>query len=108
MPNCDSARWESSPRMVEAHRNIFAHEVQGMSTELPPAYQRDITTFIDILDFTRDVKSLSNRIQLLLPIEAVLRHIANCKRNIDHARSKGSGRHDARMTSFSDCVVLSY
>lgn len=73
-----------------------------------PAYPPRITTFIDILGFSRDVRNLEHRPQLLLPIEAVLRHIANCKRNIDDARGTGTARHDARMTHFSDCVVLSY
>ncbi len=73
-----------------------------------PTYPKRVTTFIDMLGFTRDVRSLERRPHLLLPIEAVLRHIANCKRKIDEARARGMGRHDARMTHFSDCVILSY
>lgn len=41
-----------------------------------PAYPRRITNFIDMLGFNRDVRSLERRPHLLLPIEAVLRHIA--------------------------------
>ena len=71
-------------------------------------YADRVTTFIDILAFTRDVASLSTRPGLILSIEAVLNRLRNCQSNIDDKRTKGGVRHDARMTCFSDSVVLSY
>jgi hypothetical protein len=72
-------------------------------------YAHRITTFIDFLCWTRDVRSLeAGRTGLFLPMEAVLRHISNSKADIDQKRNQSQGRHDARMTQFSDSIVLSY
>jgi len=51
---------------------------------------------------------LERRLHILLPMDAVLHHIANCKHNIEQARAEGRCRYDARMMHFSDCIVLSY
>jgi hypothetical protein len=78
-------------------------------TELPPdAYPERIVTFIDLLGFARDVKMLSERPGLYLSIDALLRRIANCKRDLDSARATKGANYDARMTYFSDCLVMSY
>jgi hypothetical protein len=72
-------------------------------------YAHRITTFIDFLCWTRDVRTLeAGQPGLFLPMEAALRHISNSKANIDQKRNQGQGRHDARMTQFSDSIVLSY
>ena len=42
-----------------------------------------------MLGFTRDVLDLERRLHILLPIDAVLHHIANCKHNIEQARTEG-------------------
>lgn len=73
------------------------------------AYPVRIVTFIDILGFTRDVMKLDRGLHLYPSIDAVLRHIANCKRDIDRKRQlTGSVRFDHRVTQFSDCVLMSY
>src|SRR5262245_42075145 len=42
-------------------------------------------------------------------IDAVLRHVANCKRDIDRKRQQfGTVKFDHRITQFSDCVLMSY
>jgi hypothetical protein len=71
-------------------------------------YADRITTFIDILAFTRDVASLPTRPALIPSIEAVLSKLRNCQSNIDDKRAKDGVRHDARMTCFSDSIVLSF
>ncbi|MDE2166565.1 MAG: hypothetical protein KGJ66_09545 [Alphaproteobacteria bacterium] len=71
-------------------------------------YANRLTTFIDILAFTRDVVSLSTRPGLIYSIEAVLSRLRNLQSNIDGKRAREGVRHDARMTCFSDSVVLSY
>lgn len=72
------------------------------------SYPNRITCFIDVLGFSRDVGFIDQRPGVFLSIEAMLRHIAQCKRRIDGRRSQGATRHDARMTYFSDCLVTSY
>lgn len=71
-------------------------------------YEDRITTLIDILGFSRDVTSLESRPGLVVSIEAVLTRLRKCKADIDNARAAGRSRHDAKMTCFSDNVVLSY
>ena len=71
-------------------------------------YDNRITAFIDILGFSRDVKAISGHPGLLLSINAVLSHLLKCKGDLDRARQSRGVKHDARMTCFSDCVVLSY
>ena len=83
-------------------------EEPGMLTVFNGPYTDRIATFIDILAFTRDVASLSTRPGLILSIEAVLNRLRNCQSNIDDKRIKHGVQHDARITCFSDSVVLSY
>lgn len=71
-------------------------------------YEDRITTLIDILGFSRDVASLASRPGLIVSIEAVLTRLRKCKVDIDNARTSGRSRHDAKMTCFSDNIVLSY
>jgi hypothetical protein len=71
-------------------------------------YPRRLTTFMDILCWTNDVKNLEAGRAIFTSMEAVQTRIANCKANIDSRGSEGRGRHDARMTAFSDCLALSY
>ena len=77
---------------------------------MPPriSYETRITTFIDILGFSRDVLALPTHPRLLPSIEAVLSRLQKCKSDIDRARADRGVLYDARMTCFSDCVVISY
>ena len=77
-----------------------------MPSRIP--YDARITTFIDILGFSRDVLALPTHPRLLASIEAVLFRLQKCKSDIDRARADRGLLHDARMTCFSDCVVISY
>jgi hypothetical protein len=80
-----------------------------MTAEHPDPYPTRIVTFIDILGFTRDVVKLDQNLALYQSIDAVLRHVATCKRDIDRKRQQPGGvRFDHRMTQFSDCVLMSY
>ena len=71
-------------------------------------YQDRITCFIDILGFSRDVASLDAKPALLLSVDAVLRRIGRCKSDTDRARATRGTTYDARMSCFSDCLVVSY
>lgn len=71
-------------------------------------YDDRITTFIDILAFTRDVASLPQRPALLISIEAVLDKLRKCQADLDKKRVEKTTLYDACMTCFSDNVVLSY
>lgn len=71
-------------------------------------YQDRITCFIDILGFSRDVAAIDANPALFLSVDAVLRHVTRCKSDIDRARAKGGTTYDARMSCFSDCLVVSY
>ncbi len=76
-----------------------------------PACPNRITCFIDMLGFTRDVldlELLERRLHILLPMDAMLQHIANCKHNIEQPRAESRCRYDGRMMHLSDCIVLSY
>jgi hypothetical protein len=79
-----------------------------MNAKISDVYQNRITCFIDILGFSRDVASLEAKPALLLSVDAVLRHIGKCKSDIDRARAAGGTTYDARMSCFSDCLVVSY
>jgi hypothetical protein len=81
-----------------------------MSTnaKVSDVYQDRITCFIDILGFSRDVAAIDTNPALFLSVDAVLRHVSRCKLNIDHARAQRGTSHDARMSCFSDCLVVSY
>ncbi len=80
-----------------------------MATEYEDPYPRRVVTFIDLLGFTRDVMKLDQNLALYQSINAVLRRIADCKRDIDKKRQQPGGpRFDHRMTQFSDCVLMSY
>lgn len=75
----------------------------------PDPYPVRIVTFVDILGFTRDVMKLDQGLHLYPSIDAVLRHVANCKRDIDRKRQQtGNVRFDHRVTQFSDCILMSY
>lgn len=75
----------------------------------PDPYPVRIVTFVDILGFTRDVMKLDQGLHLYPSIDAVLRHVANCKRDIDRKRQQtGHVRFDHRVTQFSDCILMSY
>jgi hypothetical protein len=78
------------------------------SRSIDEAYPRRIATFIDILGFSRDVLQIELRPGLFISIDAVLRHIWMCKRDLDGARETRGVTFDARMTQFSDCLVTSY
>lgn len=75
---------------------------------LDMAYPERITSFIDLLGFSRDVQQIENRPHLFVSIDAVLRRIGKCKADIDRKRANGGTTFDARMSHFSDCLVLSY
>lgn len=81
---------------------------RNTSPSFSQAYGTRLTCFIDLLCFKRDVQQIETNPALLLSIDAVLRHIWKCKSDIDRKRSNAGSAADARMTSFSDCVVLSY
>jgi hypothetical protein len=81
-------------------------QMSGTSTVLPYPYR--ITTFIDILGWTSDVKALEAGHPIFTPMDGVLSRIAKCKADIDRVRNEGRGRHGARMIAFSDCLLLSY
>lgn len=76
--------------------------------KVPDVYQDRITCFIDILGFSRDVAAIDANPALFLSVDAVLRHVSRCKSDIDRARAKGGTSYDARMSCFSDCLVVSY
>lgn len=78
------------------------------SDKILDVYQDRITCFIDILGFSRDVASIDANPALFLSVDAILRHVSMCKLNIDHARAAGGTSYDARMSCFSDCLVVSY
>jgi hypothetical protein len=76
--------------------------------KIPDVYQDRITCFIDILGFSRDVADIDSNPALFLSVDAVLRHVGMCKSNIERARARGGTSYDARMSCFSDCLVVSY
>jgi hypothetical protein len=78
------------------------------SDKILDVYKDRITCFIDILGFSRDVESIDANPALFLSVDAVLRHVSMCKLNIDHARAVRGTSYDARMSCFSDCLVVSY
>ena len=78
------------------------------SAKISDFYQDRITCFIDILGFSRDVASIDANPALFLSVDAVLRRVGMCKSNIDGARTRGGTSYDARMSRFSDCLVVSY
>jgi hypothetical protein len=80
----------------------------GSQSSIAETYPTRITCFIDVLGFSRDVCFIEERPGVFLSVEAMLRHIVRCKRNIDAKRSEGTVRHEARMSCFSDCIVTSY
>jgi hypothetical protein len=79
-----------------------------MPEQLADHYPNRIVTFIDILGFARDVMKLREKPGLYMSIDAVLCHIAMCKRDIDNVRLTRGVRFDHRITPFSDCLVMSY
>jgi hypothetical protein len=78
------------------------------NAKVSDVYQDRITCFIDILGFSRDVAAIDANPALFLSVDAVLRHVSMCKLNIDHARAQAGTSYDARMSCFSDCLVVSY
>jgi hypothetical protein len=78
------------------------------NAKISDVYQDRITCFIDILGFSRDIASLDAKPALLLSVDAVLRRIGKCKSDIDRARAAAGTTYDARMSCFSDCLVVSY
>lgn len=80
----------------------------GGEASIADSYPQRITCFIDVLGFSRDIRFIDQRPGVFLSIEAMLRHIGACKRDIDKVRSRRIVTYDARMTYFSDCLVISY
>jgi hypothetical protein len=78
------------------------------NVRISDVYQNRITCFIDILGFSRDVAAIDANPALFLSVDAVLRHVGMCKSDIDRARARGGTSYDARMSCFSDCLVVSY
>src|SRR5882724_2857230 len=78
------------------------------SAKISDVYQDRIACFIDILGFSRDVAAIDSNPALFLSVDSVLRRVGMCKSNIDLARARGGTSYDARMSCFSDCLVVSY
>ncbi|MGH8139282.1 MAG: hypothetical protein ACREVV_14000 [Steroidobacteraceae bacterium] len=78
------------------------------NAKVSDVYQDRITCFIDILGFSRDVVAIDTNPALFLSVDAVLRHVSRCKLSIDQARAQRGTSYDARMSCFSDCLVVSY
>ncbi len=78
------------------------------ASTLRGAYPTRIACFVDVLGFSRDVLEIERRPGLFLSVDAVLRHVWMCKRDLDKARQTKGVNFDARMSQFSDCLVTSY
>jgi hypothetical protein len=78
------------------------------SSHFGNAYPNRITCFIDMLGFSRDIEQIETNPSLFFSIDAVLRRIGKCKADIDRKRASIGTAFDARMTHFSDCLVISY
>jgi hypothetical protein len=78
--------------------------------EIPPLpdYFERIIVFIDVLGFARDVQFLDEHPSLHHSIGAVLGRVSKCKRDLDEKRQTEGVGFDARLSYFSDCLVLSF